>query len=65
MNAWDVWQQSQYDSDTCSDCIYGHVTRDPYSTGDSPSMVECLARAPEECPDVVDYESTLEDLTDE
>ena len=61
MNSWDIWEKAKESSNTCSGCLYGSVTRDPYSTGDSPMVVECTALRASQCPDVGEWEQFISD----
>jgi|15BtaG_2_1085339.scaffolds.fasta_scaffold43803_4 hypothetical protein len=40
------------DFSSCKECEYCEETRDPYGTGDSPTMYECTA-IPNECEQVM------------
>ena len=33
----------------CVGCVYNEITKDPFSTGDSPDIRECLGEDPELC----------------
>lgn len=38
------------DGEACDGCEYSEVTKDAYSTGDSPTLRECTAKGPIDCP---------------
>jgi len=44
----EIFEKGQY----CEDCNNNEVTKDPYGTGDSPTMRECNGYDVEECPGV-------------
>lgn len=63
MNKWDIFNQAQARSETCQNCPYGVKIKDPYSTGDYWfTVTECTANVPDECPDVFEYELSMEEL---
>ena len=40
----------EYAGKYCKNCAHCEVTKDPYSTGDSPCIRECTAPDPSDCP---------------
>ena len=50
-----VMEQIAEDGTFCKNCDWNEVTKDPYSTGDSPSLRECTAYNPDDCEGVWDY----------
>jgi hypothetical protein len=39
----------------CSECWHGVRVDDFCGTGDSPSVIECMAQSPDDCPYVEDH----------
>lgn len=50
-----VMEQIADDGEFCKGCEWNEVTKDPYGTGDSPSIRECTAHNPDDCVGVWDY----------
>jgi hypothetical protein len=47
----ELMEQSTY----CSECWHGVRVDDFCGTGDSPSVIECMAQSPDDCPYVEDH----------
>lgn len=44
------WAQIDESGEYCATCDYCERTKDAYGTGDSPTLRECMAPDPSECP---------------
>ncbi len=44
------WDKVDEEGEYCKGCIHCERTKDAYGTGDSPTMRECTASDPSECP---------------
>ena len=50
---YEEWAKVEEEGEYCQECYHVQRTTDPYGTGDSPTVRECTADNPMECPGVV------------